>query len=564
MSIKISIGRGITLGCLSCLSIVLPAVTFTAWADTGPVTWQKNNSPVETMITGGPWTLEQSGAANGLKSSGYCDANGNQIGNPGTQRMQPYYFPVIVGEGNNLQGYFDWRPKDTDEAVVAANSTDGGYTWNFQQKVLELRTTCPTNVQADPDGDKDNSPDPNNSDNGNDDGQGHSYVALVNGHTYLYTLNRAAGHIDSDPLIIHDLSPTASLPLGSNLPALSDVANPPLQTKGLMNPDGILATIPGTSPLKVIYEQKILSGDNTGATALPVSQQCATTWASYYKANGGLAANDDITYLRLATTTDGITFTDVGPLKGLNDPTTVAANGTRWVATAGTVIQLANGKYGLLYSGGSCIDADSDSFHYIGYAESADLLNWTVINGFDNPIASVAPVTLSLTAGVPVASGGQTQTIPANPAVVGNTMGWFAGRVYGPSATRVDANNITLVFAGYHTPKPKNGLGDYRTIGRVSLHSSVGLGVVGQPGYSASAYAQSCLFDWAEAYYPSLFSPSGASTQTSSAYNYRYYKASNSYVGVSTSNSHVYYQGPDGVIQDVGSLTGWLTTAKCQ
>jgi len=28
-------------------------------------------------------------------------------------------------------------------------------------------------------------------------------------------------------------------------------------------------------------------------------------------------------------------------------------------------------------------------------------------------------------------------------------------------------------MAGYHTPKPKNGLGDYRTIGRVSLHSDL-------------------------------------------------------------------------------------------
>jgi hypothetical protein len=32
--------------------------------------------------------------------------------------------------------------------------------------------------------------------------------------------------------------------------------------------------------------------------------------------------------------------------------------------------------------------------------------------------------------------------------------------------------DITVIFAGYHTPKPKYGLGDYRTIGRVSLHSS--------------------------------------------------------------------------------------------
>jgi hypothetical protein len=48
----------------------------------------------------------------------------------------------------------------------------------------------------------------------------------------------------------------------------------------------------------------------------------------------------------------------------------------------------------------------------------------------------------------------------------------LAGRVYAPSATLSDRNDLTVFFAGYHTPKPKNGLGDYRTIGRISLHSS--------------------------------------------------------------------------------------------
>jgi hypothetical protein len=54
-------------------------------------------------------------------------------------------------------------------------------------------------------------------------------------------------------------------------------------------------------------------------------------------------------------------------------------------------------------------------------------------------------------------------------------MGWFAGRVYAPSGTIFDSHTLTVIFAGYHTPKPKNGLGDYRTIGRVSLHSSESL-----------------------------------------------------------------------------------------
>jgi hypothetical protein len=37
--------------------------------------------------------------------------------------------------------------------------------------------------------------------------------------------------------------------------------------------------------------------------------------------------NHDVTTVRVATTTDGITFTDVGVASGLNDPTTVALNG---------------------------------------------------------------------------------------------------------------------------------------------------------------------------------------------------------------------------------------------
>src|SRR6266567_3945922 len=68
-------------------------------ADEDHLRWVKNGAPTETYVTGGAWTLEQSGAANGLKSSGYCDQNGIQIGNPGTQQMQPYYFPVINRHG---------------------------------------------------------------------------------------------------------------------------------------------------------------------------------------------------------------------------------------------------------------------------------------------------------------------------------------------------------------------------------------------------------------------------------------------------------------------------------
>jgi hypothetical protein len=205
--------------------------------------------------------------------------------------------------------------------------------------------------------------------------------------------------------------------------------------------------------------------------------------AGYCDSHGNQIGNpgtERITYLRLAQTTDGIHFTDLGPLQGLNDITDVTATGTRWLATAGTILKLEGGRYGLLFSGGGCIDGDSDAFHYIGYAESSDLIHWAVVNGINNPIVSSAPFTIAVDSnGVPATSGGTLITVPANTPVVGNTMGWFAGRVYAPSATLFDRHDVTVIFAGYHTPKPKNGLGDYRTIGRVSLHSSQPLRAVG-------------------------------------------------------------------------------------
>lgn len=466
--------------------LVLASTLSFAGDDPGPVRWTRNGVPTDVSITGGPWTLEQSGAANGLKSAGYCDANGNQIGNPGTERMEPYYFGSIAGHGKHLEGYFDWRPKDTDEGVVAAFSDDAGQSWNFQQLVLQLRTHCPDQANKEPDGEKD-AVSGNNADNGDDDGQGHQFVITIHGHTFLYTLVRSVGHIDVDDLAIHELTPLPGQPL-NGAPALSEAptdsspqGTPELSphTFGLKNPDGILGVVPGSNPLTIIYEQKILNGD---LAAFPPSQQCNTFWANFYAANGGLSPNDDITFLRLASTTDGVHFTDLGPLQGLNDPTTVSMTGTRWLATAGTIMTLEGGRFGLLFSGGNCIDADSDSFHYIGYAESTDLIHWTVINGINNPVASVFPATLTVNAqGVPATGAGTSQlTIPAHAPVVGNTQGFFAGRVYAPSATKFDDRNITVIFAGYHTQKPKNGLGDYRTIGRVSLHSSEHLLAVGQ------------------------------------------------------------------------------------
>lgn len=72
-----------------------------------------------------------------------------------------------------------------------------------------------------------------------------------------------------------------------------------------------------------------------------------------------------------------------------------------------------------------------------------------------------------------------------------------------------------------------------------------------------------CLFNWAEKYYSTLFSPA-ATTQTYAPYIYRYYKKNNFYLGVSTNDDHVYYLDNHGIIHDAGALYGWLVTSNCQ
>src|SRR6516165_3859826 len=135
-----------------------------------PIMWTLLEPASEAYITGGPWTLEQAGASQDRRAAGYCDhfPNGVQQSNPGTERMQPYYFPHVTGFGNHLQGIFDYRPRNINEATVAAISTDGGRTWQFQQEVLELTDQCPP---AD------------TQDLNNDNGLGHPYVMTIQGIT---------------------------------------------------------------------------------------------------------------------------------------------------------------------------------------------------------------------------------------------------------------------------------------------------------------------------------------------------------------------------------------------
>lgn len=73
-----------------------------------------------------------------------------------------------------------------------------------------------------------------------------------------------------------------------------------------------------------------------------------------------------------------------------------------------------------------------------------------------------------------------------------------------------------------------------------------------------------CLLNWAEANYPGLFSPAGFPTASWDVYRYRYYVHNNVYLGVSSLDSHVYYQDVRGHLQDEGPLSYWLPVSGCQ
>lgn len=377
-----------------------------------------------------------------------------------TSPMQPYYFPFIVTQGSELQGYFDWRPKDINEAIVAAHSTDGGQSWQFQQMALVLTQALPVNQQS-------SNPDASLA----DDGFGHPTVIQIGNTPFLYTLDRSADAVDRLGLVVTQLSPTPDMPLNGalpNKPLVFDFTDESkvIRTVGLLNPDGILAVVPNSFPVTVLYIQKIGNGDDTGSTRLPGGQQCRTQPYTPPGDPSPNPANHDIVHVRIATTSDGIVFQDQGIVFGLNDPTATSYAGTRYIAPGGTMLYLGGGRFGLFFSGGNCMDADSDAFHYIGYAESTDpsLQGWTVINDINNPIASTQPQTVPVN-GIPT-------TIPAAMPVVGPTLDWFAARAYSPSVLQVDNDTYLLTFSGYHVYSPKDDFLDYRTIVFVKLKAT--------------------------------------------------------------------------------------------
>lgn len=413
--------------------------------------------------------------------------------------MQPYYFPFVRRVGHVLEGFFDYRPRNQQEATVAAISTDWGASWRFTGMALALNPYCPWDA-TDPDNQNLNvngvqTAYGSSSANAGDNGLGHPVVLNVSGVQRVYSLNRANGHIDSDQLVVHTLpySHTGSLsslpefgyvsPLASGgYPALDAKA---LSTTGLKNPDAIMGAVTNGATTTVVYVEK----DPECRHQFPVRPAMPE--------NARLRADQP----GQRQTAQGEPRCDRGSRghhngrhqlhrcrrrQRLNDPTTVALNGIRYLGS-GSLLRLSDGRYGMFFGAGNCLDNDSDGFHFIGYAETdrpvnqpSDLLSWHVVNGFDNPILSTDTVTdpagprpYPVNPPVVNVSGADAltgaQVAPFVPVAGGYNSNFFSGRVYDPQALYTDERTVTIVFAGYNTPQPSNNLGDYRSIGRFQL-----------------------------------------------------------------------------------------------
>jgi hypothetical protein len=165
-----------------------------------------NAPPYASGVAGTPGPLD-----------GYCSSGGAnpETGAPAAEPtgtdlpMSPYYFPDVVRNADgSLTGYFDWRPKDANEQITVARSTDGGVTWTTEGQALQQNGGYCPNADT------------------NDDGQGHPFVMAVGATSYLYTLQRAAGDNPGVGLLVHQVNPSASNPL-STLPPREPVGIDP-------------------------------------------------------------------------------------------------------------------------------------------------------------------------------------------------------------------------------------------------------------------------------------------------------------------------------------------------
>lgn len=90
--------------------------------------------------------------------------------------------------------------------------------------------------------------------------------------------------------------------------------------------------------------------------------------------------------------------------------------------------------------------------------------------------------------------------------------------------------------------------------------------VNGQNPLASTGNVTDCTFNWLEdqAQYSSYISPKRPSTQVVSPYTFRFYASSQSYLGVSSQDQHLYYVGSNGGMADLGLLSNFSGAAGCR
>ena len=183
----------------------------------------------------------------------------------------------------------------------------------------------------------------------------------------------------------------------------------------------------------------VSNGSDLGAPGAAVTPyaQLALTGEGKNKAKSLYGNNEDYTVARVAYTYDGVHFTDLGQVSGLNDPTSNSDSELRWIGSRGTVITNPDGSYGLFLSGAYAADGDSDAFNQIFYSSSRDGVHWSApkkLLGTDYTFSALQQQSVN---------GGQL-----------GISGYYSGRVYDPTVVQNADGTLTMLFAGYSTPKP--------------------------------------------------------------------------------------------------------------
>lgn len=108
----------------------------------------------------------------------------------------------------------------------------------------------------------------------------------------------------------------------------------------------------------------------------------------------------------------------------------------------------------------------------------------------------------------------------------------------------------------FATPYSTYGNGTVQPLGAPILRLS---------GKPAPNLAQAdCLMTWAETHYAAFFAPRNAGSQTLSAYYFRHYPQTGTYLGINVADENVYVLEGNGLLTNIGSLANWLVASRCQ